>query len=74
MPSTGKNIILAGIAIVIIGLLIYFWGDKLSWFGHLPGDIRIENDNTRFYFPFTSMILISLILNGLIWVYKYFFK
>jgi H+/Cl- antiporter ClcA len=60
--DTGKWIILSGIIIVVIGLLIYFFHDKLNWLGRLPGDIRIEKENFRFYFPITTMIIISVLL------------
>jgi hypothetical protein len=61
-PDTGKYIILIGGAIVIVGLVIYFFHDKLHWIGHLPGDIRIEKENVRFYFPITTMVVFSLLL------------
>ena len=69
-PQTGKAIILVGLIIVAIGLIIFFFGDKLRWLGKLPGDIRIERENFRFYFPITTMILISLILNILWRLFK----
>jgi hypothetical protein len=40
----------------------------LSWFGRLPGDIRISSDNTRVYIPITSMLLVSVVLNVMLWV------
>lgn len=58
--QTGKYLIVAGIAIVLVGVLVYFFHDKLGWLGRLPGDIRVEGENLRFYFPITTMILISL--------------
>lgn len=69
MP-VGKTIILIGLGVVLLGVIVYFFGDKLSWFGRLPGDIRIENENTKFYFPVTSMVLISVALNLIIWLVK----
>lgn len=60
--NTGKYVILAGVGIVVIGALIYFLHDKLNWIGRLPGDIRVERENFRFYFPITTMILASLLL------------
>jgi len=71
--QTGKWIIAAGIIIVVIGILIYFFHDKLSWLGKLPGDIRIEKENFRFYFPITTMIIISVVLTLLINIIKKFF-
>ena len=43
----GKYIILAGLAIVVVGIIIYFFSDKLNWIGRLPGDIRVQKDNFR---------------------------
>jgi len=71
--QTGKWIIIAGILIVIAGILIYFFYDKLHWPGKLPGDIRIEKENFRFYFPVVTMIIISVILTVIINIIKKFF-
>jgi uncharacterized membrane protein len=66
----GKIIIFIGSVLLIFGVLIYFWGDKFSWFGKLPGDIRIEKTNFKIYFPITTMLIISLLLNLIIWILK----
>ncbi len=58
--TTGKYIIIVGAIIIVIGIIIYFFHDKLSWMGKLPGDIRIEKEDFKFYFPITTMILLSL--------------
>ena len=50
---------------VVIGLVLSYAPGLLGWFGHLPGDIRIERENGSFYFPGTSMILVSLVLSVL---------
>ena len=60
--QTGKYIILFGAVIVLIGAIVCFFGNKLHWIGRLPGDIRIERENFRFYFPLTTMILFSVLL------------
>ena len=70
--NAGKYIIALGVIIVIIGVIIYFFGDKLHWLGRLPGDIKIEKENSRFYFPITTMILFSLVLTVLINLIKKF--
>ena len=54
---------IAGLALAVVGLLI--WTGALSWFGRLPGDIRIERPGVRVYAPITSMILISIGLSAL---------
>lgn len=69
-PQIGKYIIIVGIMIVLIGIIIYFFNDKLHWIGRLPGDIRIEKENVKFYFPLTTMILGSIILSILIKLFQ----
>ncbi|HEX2780000.1 MAG TPA: DUF2905 domain-containing protein [Gemmatimonadaceae bacterium] len=62
MRSTlGPTIVFAGVTIAVVGLLV--WSGLLSWFGRLPGDIRIERENTRVYVPIVSMLLLSLLLS-----------
>ena len=70
--QTGKWLILAGIMIVIVGVLIYFFHDKLNWLGKLPGDIRIEKENFRFYFPITTMVIISVLVTLLVNIIRRF--
>ncbi|MDF2190857.1 DUF2905 domain-containing protein [Paraflavitalea sp. CAU 1676] len=70
--DTGKFIIVIGLAVVFIGVIIYFFHDKLHWIGRLPGDIRVEKGNVRFYFPVTTLILFSLLVSGVIALVKKF--
>ena len=70
----GKYIIIAGVIIVFIGIIIYFFGDKLGWLGRLPGDIHVEKQNVKVYFPVTTMIVISIILTLLVNLIKKFFS
>jgi Protein of unknown function (DUF2905) len=67
-----RILIIAGIVLIIIGIIWYFFADKLTWLGRLPGDIRVEKENFKFYFPFSTMILISLILSLLLHMIKKF--
>lgn len=71
-PETGKYIILAGSLLVLAGIIIYFFHDKLHWIGHLPGDIRIEKKNFRFYFPITTMIVFSILITIILQLIKRF--
>lgn len=66
--QTGNLIIAAGAVLILIGIA-YKLG-LLNWFGNLPGDIRIESENSRIYFPVTTMILISVVLSLLLAVLK----
>ncbi|HEU4741783.1 MAG TPA: DUF2905 domain-containing protein [Meiothermus sp.] len=59
----GRWLIALGVLLVLLGLVWVYAPRLLAWFGHLPGDIRIERDGFRFYFPFTSMLLLSLALS-----------
>ena len=74
MEQLGKVIVGLGIVLVVVGLLIWFAGDKLSWFGRLPGDIAIERPGLRFYAPITTMILLSVGLSLLFWLFNRFFR
>lgn len=69
--NVGKGIVVVGGIILAIGVIWYFWGNKLSWIGQLPGDIRIERENIRIYIPITTMILASLILSILLRVFRH---
>ncbi len=61
--SFGKILIYAGLLMTGIGLLLNFAPWLINWFGRLPGDIRIEEENKFLFFPITSMIVISIILS-----------
>ena len=68
--STGLLLILIGLGIALVGLLV--WTGALSWFGRLPGDIRIERPSVRIYVPITSMLLLSLLLSALLYLVRRF--
>jgi len=73
MEYIGKTLIIIGIILVIAGLIIYFAGNKLSWLGHLPGDINIVKENVRIFIPVTTMILISVVLSLILYLIRKFF-
>ncbi|PYS47615.1 MAG: DUF2905 domain-containing protein [Acidobacteria bacterium] len=71
MPrSVGWIVIIAGVCAVLVGLLIL--SGALSWFGRLPGDIRIEGERTRILFPITSMLLVSIVLSLIAYLVRCF--
>ncbi|HZD24456.1 MAG TPA: DUF2905 domain-containing protein [Acidimicrobiia bacterium] len=70
----GNILMLAGAAILVIGALVRFVPGLFGWFGNLPGDIRIENENSRVFIPITSMILVSIGLTLLVNLVGSFFR
>ena len=61
----GKILIIAGIVIVVLGLLIFF-GARIPVLGKLPGDIIIKKDGFSFYFPIVTLLLLSLVLTVIV--------
>ena len=69
MNPIAKALIIAGATLMILGFLWQFGGKSLH-LGRLPGDIAIERDHFKFYFPLTTSILISILLSAI----AYFFR
>jgi uncharacterized membrane protein len=66
--SVGFVIVVVGLVAVVIGLLVA--SGALSWFGRLPGDIRVEGERTRVYVPIVSMLVISVVLSLLLALFR----
>lgn len=66
-----RLLIILGIVILLVGLTLQFAPGLLSWFGHLPGDLRIKGERYSIFIPITSMIVVSVI--GTI-VFNLFFR
>jgi hypothetical protein len=66
--NSGLVILAVGLVFVAFGLLV--WSGALSWFGKLPGDIRIERPGLSVYAPITSMILVSIVISVALAVYR----
>ncbi|MCM8533606.1 MAG: DUF2905 domain-containing protein [Lentisphaeraceae bacterium] len=58
-----KTLMIIGGVILLIGILTHFLPNAFSWFGRLPGDIRIENENSKVFIPITTMIIVSIVLS-----------
>ena len=67
----GLVIVVFGVVVIALGLLV--WSGALSWFGRLPGDVRIDRGNVKVFFPITSMILISVVLTLVVNLLRRFF-
>jgi len=62
----GKLLATIGVLLLVIGLIINYAPSLISWFGKLPGDIRIEDEKKWVFIPITSMFLVSIILTLII--------
>ena len=63
-----KILIAIGVLLLLAGLL-WPWLGKIPW-GRLPGDIVVERENFRFYFPLVTGIVISVVLTGVLWLLR----
>jgi len=66
-----KLLIYLGVFLIIVGLL-WPWLGKLP-LGRLPGDIVIDKPHFKFFFPITSMIVISIVVSIIMWLFKKYF-
>jgi hypothetical protein len=46
---------------------------SLSWFGGLPGGIRVEREKVRIYVPIVSMLVVSLVVSLVLYLVRRFF-
>ncbi len=63
-----RTLIIIGATLVIVGALWPFL--SRIGFGRLPGDIVIHRGSTTIYIPFTTMILVSLFVSALLWLFR----
>lgn len=63
-----RTLILVGLLIVAVGLF-WPWLSRLP-FGHLPGDIVIRREHVTVYVPITTMILVSLVVSAILWLFQ----
>jgi Protein of unknown function (DUF2905) len=66
LVNPGKALLFAGLALAVIGAILWRAPRLFSWFGRLPGDINITRGNASFHFPVVTMIVISIVLSLLL--------
>ncbi|MFN7326527.1 MAG: DUF2905 domain-containing protein [Chitinophagales bacterium] len=73
MPAGSKYLISAGVVLILLGVL--FWvAQGRGWvIGRLPGDFYFEKGNFRLYAPLTTLLLLSLLFNLVLWLVKKWF-
>ncbi|MCB0356755.1 MAG: DUF2905 domain-containing protein [Bdellovibrionales bacterium] len=71
-PQMGKTLIILGVFLIVVGLIFLFRErlPPLKSLGKLPGDIAIEKENFKFYFPLTTSLLVSAILSLILWFFR----
>jgi hypothetical protein len=67
----GWALLVLGLALAGVGLA-WVLAPSIPWLGRLPGDIRLERENFRFYFPLVTCLLLSLLLSLVVWVVRLF--
>ena len=72
--TIGILLIIVALIIALVGAVIYFAGASFSWFGNLPGDLKVERENFTFYFPMATMLVLSVVLSIIIKLILYFFN
>jgi hypothetical protein len=73
MNPTAKLLIIGGIVMIVSGLL-WAVGGKFLNLGRLPGDIAVEKEHVKFYFPIVTCIVISVVLSLIMAVIRWFMK
>ncbi|GEN33066.1 MULTISPECIES: DUF2905 domain-containing protein [Aneurinibacillus] len=71
MNPVAKMLVIFGVILIIIGLIWQVGGRFLN-LGRLPGDIVVEKENFRFYFPVMTSIIVSVVLSLLFYLFRFF--
>lgn len=70
MSEIGKILVGVGLVLAAVGALLWAAGNLNLPLGRLPGDLRIDRPNFKFYFPLTTCLLISVVLTLLLWLLR----
>lgn len=70
MQEIGKFVVIAGVLLVVAGLILWRFPTLFGWVGKLPGDISMRKGNVSFYFPVVTCILISAVVTLLSWLFR----
>ena len=62
-------------ALIALGVLLLLAGAMWPWlsklpFGRLPGDVVVDRPGLRIFAPFTTMIVLSLVISALVWLFR----
>jgi hypothetical protein len=68
MEQVGKTMVVIGLIIAALGALAWLGVFRWLRLGRLPGDIAVERPGFSFYFPITTMILLSIAIMLVSWL------
>lgn len=63
-----RILVIIGVSLIVLGLA-WSWVGRLPLF-RLPGDIVIDRPGLKFFFPITTMLLISAVISIVAWVLR----
>jgi hypothetical protein len=67
----GKWLVIVGLTLAGAGAFIWA-SSRIPFLGRLPGDIKIESEHFKFYFPLASCLLLSVFVSFLLWLFSKF--
>lgn len=65
LSGAGRVFILAGVFLVVFGLLLVFW-HRIPFVGKLPGDLLLDKGGFQFFCPVVTCLVISIVLTMLV--------
>ncbi len=70
MLEIGRILIFVGMLLFVMGAILLLVDKIPGWsgLGRLPGDVFIERENFKFYFPFATSLIVSIFLSFLFWL------
>jgi Protein of unknown function (DUF2905) len=72
LRDLGRTILILGLILAAVGASLYFSGKLPFRLGRLPGDIFHRGENSAFYFPITTSIVLSVGLSLVLWLISQF--
>ena len=70
MHDLGRFLIYCGLALAAAGVLVLLLAR--TGFRGLPGDLSYQSDHVRIYFPIATCIVLSILLTGISWLWRWF--
>ena len=72
MQPFGRTLLLLGAILMVFGAFLYFGGKLPFRLGRLPGDIAHRGQNSTFYFPLLSCLVVSVVITLILWIINQF--